>query len=645
MILGTAGHIDHGKTTLVKALTGVDTDRLPEEKRRGITIDLGFAPLAIDGAATIGIVDVPGHEAFIRTMLAGASGIDIALLVIAADESVMPQTREHLEILSLLGIDQLIVAITKSDVVADDWMTLVLDDVETLLAATVFRGSRVVPVSARTGEGIADLRRAISDAALSVPSRGPDNDLFRMPIDRIFTIRGTGTVVTGTIWSGSVSRDAALILRPGDRTVRVRGVQTHGAGVVTANAGERAAIALAGCELADVGRGSVLVGDAVWIGTDEIEADIELAAISPRITSRTRLRFHLGTADVGCRLAGARTIGGTAAAEHGRVRIVFDEPLVSRGGDRFVLRYPSPPTTIGGGRVVDPYPPKRRRNARAEEDVPSSGGANLTESMLGEMLAAAGAAGIQLSTLPVRLGVSMDSVAAAATAIGAITIDGRTYSEKEVSAIADSLSTAISGYAANFPLEPGVSLQTLRSFVRAGPGVIDLALGRLAEENRIVLDRALARPAGWAPRLDSAEQALSDSILHEICIQPNEPPGVQELGARFGSKASSLLRKLERDGEVVRVSDGRYYSRSAVSDIVGLLKSKLVPGRAYSPAELREILGVSRKYLIPMLEFCDRTGVTERSSEGRALVVERAQGAQDAGAGAGVRPGRPYGSA
>nr|MBA3403146.1 selenocysteine-specific translation elongation factor [Gemmatimonadaceae bacterium] len=432
MILGTAGHIDHGKTTLVKVLTGVDTDRLPEEKRRGITIDLGFAPLVIDGAGTIGIVDVPGHEAFIRTMLAGASGIDIALLVIAADESVMPQTREHLDILSLLGVEQLIVAITKSDLVADEWMALVLDDVEMLLAPTSFRASRTVPVSARTGEGIAELRRAISDAAVRIPSRGHDNDLFRMPIDRVFTIRGTGTVATGTIWSGSVSRDAALILRPGDRAVRVRGVQTHGAAVVTANAGERAAVALAGCELADVARGSVLVGDSAWIGTSEIEAEIELAADSPRVSSRTRLRFHLGTADVGCRLAGARTIGGTEMAARARVRIVFDEPLVSRGGDRFVLRYPSPPSTIGGGRVVDPYPPKRRRLEPVEEGVPVPGSGSATDARLAGLLAAAAVAGIQLPTLPVRLGIPESGVASAARAIGAITVDGRIYATEVV---------------------------------------------------------------------------------------------------------------------------------------------------------------------------------------------------------------------
>ncbi|MEO5579229.1 MAG: selenocysteine-specific translation elongation factor, partial [Gemmatimonadaceae bacterium] len=308
MILGTAGHIDHGKTSLVKALTGVDTDRLPEEKRRGITIDLGFAPLVLEGVGTIGIVDVPGHEGFIRTMLAGASGIDIALLVIAADEGVMPQTREHLEILSLLAVREIIVVLSKSDLVNSEWLALVHDDAEVLLADSSFPGSSVIPVSAESGAGMENLRNAIAAAAGAARPRGPDDDVFRMPIDRVFTIRGTGTVVTGTIWSGSVSRESTLVLRPGDRPVRVRGVQTHGKTVGVADIGERAALALAGCEVADVSRGSVLVSDPAWVGTTEIDAEIEVVGSAPRITARTRLRFHLGTSEIGCRIAGIEAI-------------------------------------------------------------------------------------------------------------------------------------------------------------------------------------------------------------------------------------------------------------------------------------------------------------------------------------------------
>ena len=264
MILGTAGHIDHGKTSLVRALTGVDTDRLPEEKRRGITIDLGFAPLRLDGIDTIGVVDVPGHEAFVRTMVAGATGVDLALLVIAADEGVMPQTREHLSILRLLGVHAGVVALTKSDLVEEEWIALVRDDVREALVGSSLADAEVIAVSAVNGAGIDELRAALLRAARSVPARRAD-DLFRMPVDRAFTIRGTGTVATGTVWSGSLARDEVLRLYPSGDVVRVRALQAHGHGVERVSAGERAAVALAGVELSRVDRGAVLVsGDGRW---------------------------------------------------------------------------------------------------------------------------------------------------------------------------------------------------------------------------------------------------------------------------------------------------------------------------------------------------------------------------------------------
>ena len=306
MILGTAGHIDHGKTTLVKALTGVDTDRLPEEKRRGITIDLGFAPLELEGVGTIGIVDVPGHEAFVRTMVAGATGIDMALLVIAADEGVMPQTREHLAILDHLGVSRGVVALTKSDMADGDWLDLVRADVAAFLESSRLAGSRIIPVSATRGEGIAELRRALVAMAKQVPARRSD-DLFRLPIDRVFTVKGTGTVVTGTVWSGSLSDGASVRILPWDRDSRVRGLQTHGRSVTTIHAGDRAAIALAGVEVEELSRGFVLVSDPSWEASRSLRAEVSLAP-DVNLGPRTRVRFHLGTSEVGARVSapGAR---------------------------------------------------------------------------------------------------------------------------------------------------------------------------------------------------------------------------------------------------------------------------------------------------------------------------------------------------
>ncbi|MEO7510697.1 MAG: selenocysteine-specific translation elongation factor, partial [Gemmatimonadaceae bacterium] len=347
MIIGTAGHIDHGKTSLVRALTGVETDRLPEEKRRGITIELGFAPLALGDAGTVGIVDVPGHEAFIRTMLAGATGVDVGLLVIAADEGVMPQTREHLAILSLLGVSRGVVALTKRDAVDDDdWMALVHEDVRALLAGTPLEGCPVVETSVTTGDGVERLREALREQVHATPARAGD-DLFRMPIDRAFSVRGTGTVVTGTVWSGSVDASTPLRLFPLDRPVRARGLQSHGAAQPAIAPGNRAAIALAGVDLDDVNRGAMLVQDAAWVASRYWRGEVALLPdVDRAIRPREWVRLHLGTSEVGARLV---ALGGTVnGSERRGVRIVLDAPLVARAGDRFVIRRASPLATIGG---------------------------------------------------------------------------------------------------------------------------------------------------------------------------------------------------------------------------------------------------------------------------------------------------------
>ncbi|MEW5918539.1 MAG: selenocysteine-specific translation elongation factor, partial [Gemmatimonadota bacterium] len=302
MIIGTAGHIDHGKTALVRALTGVDTDRLPEEKRRGITIDLGFAPLDLGDGLRAGVVDVPGHEAFVRTMLAGATGIDIALIVIAADEGVMPQTREHLDILTLLDVRHAVVALAKADLVDDEWLALVSEDVRALLAESPLHDAPVLPTSVVSGRGIGELRAQLAQTLRALPARQTD-DLFRMPIDRAFTVRGAGTVVTGTIWSGTVQPDSVLIVHPLGKSVRVRGVQAHGASVSSAGPGSRAALALVGVELGHVQRGAVLVADPHWSMTTRMRVDVALLDRMQRpLRPRERARLHLGTRDVGARI-------------------------------------------------------------------------------------------------------------------------------------------------------------------------------------------------------------------------------------------------------------------------------------------------------------------------------------------------------
>lgn len=617
MILGTAGHIDHGKTALVRALTGIDTDRLPEEKRRGITIDLGFAPLTLDGVGTIGIVDVPGHEAFVRTMLAGASGIDVALLVVAADEGIMPQTREHLEILSLLKIPRGVVALTKCDLVEPDWIELVTEEIGVLVEGTPLAGAEVVPVSTISGEGIGELKSAIARAALQSGRPLRDEDLFRMPVDRAFTVRGTGTVVTGTVWSGEVRRDMTLIIQPAGRKSRVRAIQSHGTAVDAASPGHRAAIALMDCDVSDVGRGSVLVTEPAWAPTREMDASLSFmdAGFSP--SPRTRVRIHLGTSDTGARFGGLR------AAESGEVlaRVILDDPVLARGGDRFVIRLPSPARTIGGGQVLDPYPlPGRQRLASMRHSEPSGrskydGAGN----GLAKMLELSGATGIALDVIPIRTGLAPSAVHSMLAELDAEVAAARAWCSGTITQIESAVEMAIAVGMANHPLEAGVSLQTIRSSVTAPAEVMELALNRLAERRRIELVGSLARPFGWVSQLGEREQALSDAILHEICIHPAEPPSVGELSAKFGGSAPAMLRRLEREGQLERVSDDRFYSRDAVAGMIEKMRATLEAGRIYAPAELRDVLGVSRKYLIPFLEFCDRKGITERRDEGRVV--------------------------
>lgn len=618
MILGTAGHIDHGKTALVRALTGVDTDRLPEEKRRGITIDLGFAPLVLGGIGTVGVVDVPGHEAFVRAMLAGATGIDMAMLVVAADEGVMPQTREHLEILSLLGIPRGVVALTKCDLVDDDWLALVRADVEALVSGTLLEEGAIVPVSAVTGHGLDMLRQAIAAMARSSQSAVSEyEDVFRLPVDRAFTVRGTGTVVTGTIWSGEVSRDDELVIQPGGLTVRVRGVQAHGADAESARAGSRAAIALSGAGLNDVERGSVLVGHRGWTASSEMDVLVKFSGMDFVPSPRTRFRVHIGTAESGGRLSRLRASG--AEQMTGVARLVLDEPTIARGGDRFILRLPSPARTVGGGEVIDPLPSTSRGAARRALGAVTADAARNPVWRAMHVIRSSGARGVEQDLVAIRAGLTAAAAAAALESADLLVAGDRLYGMEAIHAIESRITDAISTAVDNHPLEPGVSLQAIRASIGAPPPVIAAVLDRLQSAGRIEREGGLVRPAGWSSQLDESAKSLRQAILHEICTGVSEPPSVSELEAKLGGNVRVMLRALERDGKLERVSEDRYYDANAAADMMSKLRTQLEPGRIYSPGELKEVLGVSRKYLIPFLEFCDRKGVTERREQGRQV--------------------------
>lgn len=620
MIIGTAGHIDHGKTALVRALTGVDTDRLPEEKRRGITIDLGFAPLVLEGAGTLSLVDVPGHDAFVRTMVAGASGVDVALLVVAADEGVMPQTREHVAILELLGVPRAVVALTKCDLAAPDWLALVEEDVLALLASTRFRSSPLVPVSALTGHGLPALRTALAAAAAQEIARSAD-DLFRLPIDRAFTVRGTGTVVTGTVWSGALARDDTLRLFPGDRVVRARGVQAHGRTVERAAAGTRAAVALAGVALDEVGRGAVLVGGAGWSASRILRADVSLLRDAGlTLGARTRVRVHLGTTETGGRLV--VTAGQLLPGAEAPARVVLDEPVVARAGDRFVVRAASPAVTVGGGVVSDPHAPPRAR------PWPAIGAA--VRERLGWIARGAGAEGVDVHTLPVRLGIAPAEASALAAEGELLALGGRLLAPESVAALERRVRSRLEDFHRDRPLEPGAPIQWVRAGLGAGASIASDVVGRLVEGGEVVLDGPLVRTASHRPALSAGQAALRDRLLDRLASTHPDVPDFGELANALGAtpdEVGAVARFLARRGVLVAVEPDRYYPQATVAELLERLRGAMATGAELAPGELRETLGFTRKFLIPFLEYCDREGYTVRTPTGHRSAGEHLRAA------------------
>ena len=614
MILGTAGHIDHGKTALVHALTGVDTDRLPEEKRRGITIDLGFAPLHLDGVGQLGVVDVPGHEAFVRTMVAGATGIDLALLVIAADAGVMPQTREHLAILTLLGVRGGVVALTKRDLVDDEWLALVEEDVRATLEGSSLAGAAVVPVSSTTGGGLDVLRARLADVARAVPARST-NDLFRLPVDRAFTVRGTGTVVTGTVWSGSLARDASIRIFPSGIIARVRLLHAHGKVVDGVRAGDRAAIALAGVELEQVGRGAVLVQGDAWRPSRVLRGDVALLPTAvATLGPRSRMRFHLGTNEVGARLVvrdGMLEPGATHSA-----RIVLDEAIVTRAGDRFVLRAASPVSTLGGGIITDPLAPIRARPwPLVSRDAATT---------LATLAAEAGAAGVDVRSLAVRLGILPNDVERLVHEADGWRVGSRLLNAATREHLATSAASVLDAYHADHPLEPGAPLQWLRSRVDAPDEVAIALLASLTAAGRIAVEHGIVASATFAPSLSPSQVMLSRVLMEALASAGSEPPTVDELAELLRVEVEqviALARWHARDGSLVPVESSRYYARSAVEALKARMAAGMSGEREYAPAELRDLLGLTRKFLIPFLEYCDREGYTIRAGLGRRLMA------------------------
>jgi selenocysteine-specific elongation factor len=615
IIVGTAGHIDHGKTALVKALTGIDADRLEEEKRRGITIDLGFAHLQLTPALRVGFVDVPGHERFIKNMLAGVGGIDLVLFVIAADESIKPQTREHFDICRLLGIPRGIVALTKSDLVDEDLLGLVRLEAEELVAGSFLEGAPIVPVSSTTGAGLDDLRKALARVASTVPDKDPRGH-FRLPIDRAFTIKGFGAVVTGTLISGAVQKEQEVQLYPAGRRLRVRGVQVHGSKSDHAVAGQRTAVNLADIQPSEIVRGDVLSSPGRFEAVRHLDCRLHLLPSARPLKHRAPVHFHSGTAEIEAevRLLGGLTALQPAAAAY--ARIVLRDPALLLPGDRFIIRMFSPVVTIGGGVVVDigerryrkSDSPAARLDVLASPDTAARLALLLRESEFG----------MSLDALVARTGLHPSEIARASLQ----SLPGREwYVDPAIyQATRDRLTRAVRDFHAAKPLLPGIPKQDLRAreLPDAPPFLLDVLL---AGAKDVVVEGETVRSRTHKVTLKEDEEHARGAIERAFEDAGLAVPSVLEVLSKSGvepARARTLLALLIRERRLARISDDLVFHRSAIDKLRDLLATH--KAQRFNVAAFKEWTGVSRKYAIPLLEFLDREHVTRREGDERLVL-------------------------
>jgi selenocysteine-specific elongation factor len=630
VIVGTAGHIDHGKSSLVEALTGTNPDRLEEEKRRGITLDLGFAFLELEGVR-LGLVDVPGHERFVRNMLAGAGGIDLVLLVIAADEGIKPQTREHFEICSLLGIPRGIVAITKSDLVDADTLGLVRLEIEEYVRGSFLESAPIVPVSSRSGTGLDDLKQVLRRAAQAVAAKDATQN-FRLPIDRSFAMKGFGTVVTGTLISGAVKLEDEVELYPVRKRLRVRGLHSGGKQIERAVAGQRTAVNLAGIEHEEITRGMVLAPAGLFEATQRVDARITLLGSAPPLKNRARVHFHQGTAEAIAEVILLNDAGGELAAGGSTfAQLRLDKPLLLLPGDRFILRRFSPVVTIGGGTVLDARAPRHKRKDAAVAPFLGVLEHGTREEILGALVEAA-PRGMTLPEIVARAGwieVETRAVAEKLAAVKRVRILGSApivvAPAQAVTGGAAAIRKAVETFHRANPLLPGIPKQELRA--RAGRARVEMfeaALGDLVAARALVVAGDLVGQAGREIALSADESRAKELIEREFESAGLTVPGFATVLAKLpvdAPRAQKILQILLREKVLVKVSSDLVYHRITLQRLrETLAKYRKEHGVRLPITVFKELTGITRKYAIPLLEYLDREQVTRRAGDERVIL-------------------------
>ena len=636
VVIGTAGHIDHGKSALVRALTGTDPDRLKEEKARGITIDLGFAHLELDGL-TLAFVDVPGHERFVRNMLAGAGGIDVVMLVVAADESVMPQTREHFQICRLLRVPAGLIVLTKYDLADADMRELARMEIKDLVAGSFLDDAPIVEVSSKTGKGLDQLRDVLSRTAVALPGRSAQGPA-RLPVDRVFSVKGFGTVVTGTLVSGSVAVEDSLEVLPRGRTVKVRGVQVHGKGAASASAGHRVALNLGGAEAGQVERGDTLSSPGALQPTRRIDALLDVLPEARPIRHGSRVRFHQGTTEVLGRVAVAarREAGPTSeigAGASGFARIRFERPAVLTRGDRFILRAYSPTITIGGGVTLDPHPARgaiRTSAGLARFEKLAAGMGASPDAAIEAFLEERQEGGLAMTALAARAGLTAEQTRAAAARLvtrgRALVIEAHVIAREPVERLRTRLIAAVEAHHAAEPLSEGLSREEAREriFGRAAAPVFEHVVATLVQEGRMA-GRDRLSLAGRQVTLSEEEAHVHtalDRLYREAGLAPPDLASAASAAGMPLATAERMSRLMLKQKSLVKIDTLLFHA-----DVVAKLKDDvraLKAGGAATPkvdvGSFKEKYGISRKFAIPLLEYLDRERVTRRVGDARVVL-------------------------
>jgi len=627
VIVGTAGHIDHGKTALVKALTGIDADRLQEEKRRGITIDIGFAHLELPGlngdTLRLGFVDVPGHERFVRNMLAGIGGIDLVLLVIAADESIKPQTREHFDICRLLSVRRGITVLTKSDLVDADTLEVVRLEVEDFLRGSFLENAPIIPVSSLSGSGIDDLKRAIATVAAEVPARD-SNAIPRLPIDRVFSMKGFGTVVTGTLISGTIRREDELGIFPKGQSARVRGIQVHGQSSERALAGQRTALNLAGVTTEELSRGMTLAPPGMFRTTNRIDVELSLLPDAKSLKARARLHFHCYTSEVIARVLpyGRKQV---APGETAFAQLRLGDPLLFLPGDRFILRQFSPVITIGGGRVLENMPPRKIKDAVAHVEFLRILASGRPTEILRAHIARTDAKGMNLAEAVARTGMTAQQITAAISKISDLVRVGDYFILDSVwQSLRERLVTVLDAFHKQNALVAGISREELRCQIpEASPEIFDHLFDDALKSKAIAQAGELVHLPGRGVTMKN-EEAESQRIIETAFASAGlAVPFLRDVlaGVKVDKvRAQKIVTLLLRDKVLVKISDDLVFHRDALAALRRRMAEEKLKAPKIDVARFKDITGVTRKYAIPLLEYLDRERVTRREGDARIIL-------------------------